>query len=77
MVETLTTFAQYGSYVIAGIIVALTAIAPLTKTEWDNKALAAIVWLHDVVLVKVLPLHDVTAKQDPATPVTTPVPAMA
>lgn len=62
MVETLLTIATYASFIISGAVVALTAIAPLTKTEWDNKILSALVWFHDNVLAKVLPLHKVEAK---------------
>lgn len=62
MTDTLWTLVTYSSYVLSGIIVALTAIAPLTKTAWDNKVLSALVWVHDHVLTLILPLHDVSAK---------------
>jgi len=61
--DTVYKIAMYASFVIAGLIVALNAIAPLTKTEWDNRVLRALVWLHDVALKLVLPQHDAVVKQ--------------
>jgi hypothetical protein len=68
--DTIAHYAQYVAYVVAGLIVALNGIAPLTKTDWDNKLVKALVWFHDTVLAILLPQHDVTTKQpaDPAPP---------
>lgn len=75
MLATLTPYLTIAAYVISGAVVALTAIAPLTKTDWDNKFLAGLVWFHDNVLAKVLPLHDVSPKQPPTPTDTTPAAA--
>lgn len=61
----LTTIATYAAFVIAGIIVALNAIAPLTKTDWDNKILRGLVWIHDVGLKLILPQHEVAVPSAP------------
>jgi hypothetical protein len=66
--DTLTTYAQYASYVIAGLIVILNAIAPLVKSKWDNKAVAVLTWIHDVALKLLLPQHDTAVKQPDPTP---------
>jgi len=50
------------SAVIAALIVLLNALAPLTKTEWDNRALKVLVWIHDVVLKMLLPQHVASVK---------------
>lgn len=59
--DTLITIATYTSYTIAGLVVALNAIAPLTKTEWDNKALAGLVFVHDKILSLLIPKASVAA----------------
>jgi hypothetical protein len=68
MPTIITTLATYAAFVIAGLIVALNGLAPLTKTDWDNRALKALVWFHDTVLAFLLPQHTVMvkAKADPA-----------
>ena len=65
MTDLVFKFLTYAAFIISGAVVALTAIAPLTKTNWDNKVLAALVWIHDNVLARVLPMHSV----EPKTPV--------
>lgn len=59
---TIITILTYASFVIAGAVVALTAIAPLTKTSADDKALTFLTWLHDTIAKIILPIHDVSPK---------------
>ncbi len=72
--DTVYKIATYASFIIAGIIVALNAIAPLTKTDADNKILAALRWFEETVLKMILPQHTVTvtppAPTDPVDPAT-------
>jgi hypothetical protein len=57
------TFAEYSCYVIAGAVVALNAIAPLTKNETDNKLLNALSWVSDKIQLFVLPFLKNKRKQ--------------
>jgi len=48
----------YLPYVVSALIAALAVIAPITSSDLDNKALAALRWFEDVVvsvLVKLIP----------------------
>jgi hypothetical protein len=47
--DTALTILKYVAYVLAGAVVTLNAIAPLTKTKTDDKAASAMTWLHDVI----------------------------
>lgn len=53
--DTLYMAAEYGAYVIAGTVVAINLIAPLTKTETDNKIAKALTWFNDKLQAFVLP----------------------
>lgn len=53
--DTLYTVAEIGAYVIAGTVVAINLIAPLTKTETDNKVAKALTWVNDKLQMFVLP----------------------
>lgn len=66
--DTVYKIAMYASFVIAGIIVALNMIAPLTKSDVDNKILAGLRWFQDTVFKLILPQHTVTVTPpvDPA-----------
>lgn len=66
--DLVLTILQFAAYAISGVIVALTAIAPLTASQWDNKLLAALVWIHDTLLALVLPNHTAMAKAATAVP---------
>lgn len=54
--DTLTNVVLYGSFVIAGIVVALNGIAPLTKSTKDDKLRDALRWVQDRLLVLILPM---------------------
>jgi hypothetical protein len=43
--------------VVTGLVIALNLIAPLTKTEVDNKILAGLRWFQDKALALLLPAH--------------------
>ena len=43
--------------VVTGLIVMLNAIAPLTKSDWDNKALEALRWVEDKVFKLLFPMY--------------------
>lgn len=47
----------WGPLVVTGLVIVLNLIAPLTKTEWDNKALAGLRWFQDKALAFILPAH--------------------
>lgn len=49
----ITTILTWVVIALASGIAALNILAPLTKTETDNKILAFLIWLHDI-LAKVL-----------------------
>lgn len=56
MLETVMSF--MAAYVAPAVLVALAAlgaIAPLTRSEWDNKALAVLRWIEQNVLRLLLP----------------------
>lgn len=53
--NTFVTFAMYASFVIAGLVVALNGIAPLTKTDKDDKVRDFFVFVHDKILAVILP----------------------
>lgn len=61
--ETVGLIATYVSFAVAGLIVALNAIAPLTKTDVDNKILNALRWFQDTILKILLPQHVVEVKK--------------
>lgn len=54
--DKLFLVAQIVSFAVAGAVVALNAIAPLTKTDKDDKALGIASFIHDKVLAFILPL---------------------
>jgi hypothetical protein len=54
--DKLFLVAQIASFVVAGAVVALNGIAPLTKTDKDDKALGVLNFIHDKVLSFILPL---------------------
>lgn len=43
------------SFVVTGAVAGLNAIAPLTKTDKDNKVLDFLTFLHDKILAVILP----------------------
>lgn len=53
--DTALAIATYASFVIAGAVVALNGIAPLTKNTKDDKVRDALVFIHDKILVMILP----------------------
>ena len=53
--DTLITVAQIATAVVAGAVVALHVIAPITKTQRDDDALTWLQWL-ETQLRKVIPL---------------------
>ena len=53
---------MYASVTIACLIAVLNIIAPLTKTDWDNKALSALRWFEDTVMKILIPKF----RKDPA-----------
>ena len=53
--DTLLLVAQIAAYIVAGTVVALHAIAPLTKTSKDDAALHWLEWV-EMWLRKILPL---------------------
>lgn len=53
---------MYASAVIAGLILTLNVIAPLTKTDVDNKLLNALRWFQDTIFKILLPQHNVEVK---------------
>jgi len=64
--DTLVTIATYASFVIAGLIVILNGIAPLTKSDLDNKILDGLRWFEDTVLKVLLPAQTPKAPVDPS-----------
>lgn len=62
--EILKDVVVYGSFVIAGAVVALNGIAPLTKTTKDDGLRDKLVWFHDKVLALLLPFVTVVKKDD-------------
>lgn len=53
--DTALTALTIASFVISGAVVALNAIAPLTKNTWDNRFLDGLVFVHDKILSVLLP----------------------
>jgi hypothetical protein len=53
---------------ISGLILMLAAIAPLTKSDLDNKVLDALRWFEDTVIKLVFP--SLAPKADPEPPKT-------
>ena len=62
--DTILTIAQYAAYVIAGLVVILNGIAPLTKNTWDNKLLEGLRFIEDKLLGWLLPQHIAFKKSD-------------
>lgn len=52
---TLANVATIVSFVIAGAVLALNGIAPLTKTTKDDTARNVLTFIHDKILVVILP----------------------
>lgn len=50
MFSTVATIFQIASAVVAGLIVSLAVIAPLTKSDKDDKALAALRWVEEKLM---------------------------
>lgn len=53
--DTAYKIATIASFTVTGLVAALNAIAPLTKTNKDNKFLEFLVFLHDKILAVILP----------------------
>lgn len=53
--DTFVAIATYASFVIAGAVVALNGIAPLTKTNKDDKVRDFFTFVHDKILAVILP----------------------
>lgn len=53
--EIIVTYAGYLTIVVTAAIAALAVIAPVTKTEADNKALAALRFVEGLLLKVLLP----------------------
>ena len=49
--DKLIEYAQYASYGIAGLVVFLHGIAPLTKSDKDDKLLNALRWVEDKLMM--------------------------
>lgn len=47
--DTVTSVALVASAILAGLITILAAVAPLTKSDLDNKILAAMRWVRDMI----------------------------
>lgn len=62
--DTLILIGKVTAAAIAGAIVMLNIIAPLTKTDVDNKVLDALRWVEDKLLAVVLPQHVAFKKSD-------------
>lgn len=54
----------YGSFVIAGAVVALNGIAPLTKTTKDDGLRDKLVWFQDKILALLLPFVSRSKPED-------------
>jgi hypothetical protein len=52
--DTLLTIGNYVLLGLGGVTAALIVVAPLTATDWDNKALAGLRWVEGL-LRKVIP----------------------
>lgn len=61
--DNLILAAKVACYVIAASVVALNAIAPLTKNETDNKILKALGWLSEKLQAFVLPFLNAKTKK--------------
>lgn len=53
--DTFFTLATYLSFALAGAVVALNGIAPLTKTTKDDKVRDVFLFIHDKILAVILP----------------------
>lgn len=53
--DTIFSVATIVSFVIAGAVVALNGIAPLTKTTKDDTVRDAFIFVHDKILAVILP----------------------
>lgn len=53
--DTVYTVLEYGAYVVAGAVVAINLIAPLTKNETDDKVAKALTWVSEKLQMMVLP----------------------
>lgn len=53
--DKLFMIAEIASFVVTGAVVALNGIAPLTKTNKDDKARDVLTFVHDKVLTIILP----------------------
>lgn len=69
--ETISTVVTIVSLVVAGAVVALNGIAPLTKNTKDDKVRDALVFIHDKVLMVILPFlaARLASAETPAAPV--------
>lgn len=54
--DTFYQVVTYASFVIAGAVVALNGIAPLTKTTKDDKVRNALAFIQDKLLSVILPM---------------------
>jgi hypothetical protein len=55
MMETVKEYAVYASIGVAGLVAFLNVVAPLTRTEWDNRALKMLRWMEENVLRMLVP----------------------
>lgn len=53
--DTILAVITYASFIIAGAVVVLNGIAPLTRTPKDDKFRDFLAFVHDKILVLVLP----------------------
>lgn len=55
MMDTLLKYLGYAPAVLTAVIGLLAVIAPITKSDYDNKAMDALKWLEDKLVTLVLP----------------------
>lgn len=53
--DNMYPYIEYACYIVTGAVVALNAIAPLTKTDKDDKLVNALRWVEDKLSMFVLP----------------------
>lgn len=62
MTEILSLLATIVPPVVTALILVLAVIAPLTKSEYDNKALAALRWFEAAILKVLFPNRTLAPK---------------
>lgn len=63
--DTFEKIVMYAGLVVAALIAMLNVIAPLTKTDWDNKALELLRKFEELVLKLLIPQFREALKDEP------------